>query len=524
MAAAGFLPTAAPMRAEHLNNMQGAHALSALGKRDDVLVASKPKPIGTPPSPTFVLMRHLPTDMTEQSLRLMFVLSDDLSDLQLLADQKSPDPGYLAAMLKFNSYGGALEAKNKLNGKPAMQHAASNMSLEIISQEDLDPSLSERFSATSSTTSSASGSRDSSRINGRLHSIDHTFSPIGSGLGSHDLAKNDSSAPIENLFSRQPPIGSQRGDRNGPSSKALINGDSGADEETSNIMWNPMAFANNGVLGESGTLSAQRRATAPQIPHAAMANLSLNTSMSSQPASLPPYSGTMSGHPALVSPVNTTASPMPFPNGGGLFNHRFPAVNPADQNPPCNTLYVGNLPIDTSEEELKATFSKARGYKRLCFRTKANGPMCFVEFEDISFATKALHDLYGHCLHNSTKGGIRLSFSKNPLGVRSGHGHSHANPPHMGSHQNHMLPPGQGSSFSTTNGPPPGLSAPPGLSNSRGPYHSNSQSHGSFQSFGNGRNGGWNRAQPNDAFGVPQNNYQPQSASSNYLPPQMFGR
>jgi hypothetical protein len=56
----------------------------------------------------------------------------------------------------------------------------------------------------------------------------------------------------------------------------------------------------------------------------------------------------------------------------------------------------------------------------LCFRTKQNGPMCFVEFDDISFATKALHELYGHTLHNSIRGGIRLCSSKNPLGVRSG--------------------------------------------------------------------------------------------------------
>ena len=48
-------------------------------------------------------------------------------------------------------------------------------------------------------------------------------------------------------------------------------------------------------------------------------------------------------------------------------------------------------------------FSKQKGYKRLCFRTKQNGPMCFVEFEDVSFATKALHELYGHPLHNSIK-------------------------------------------------------------------------------------------------------------------------
>jgi hypothetical protein len=97
----------------------------------------------------------------------------------------------------------------------------------------------------------------------------------------------------------------------------------------------------------------------------------------------------------------------------------FPPSDPTAQNPPCNTLYVGNLPVDVDEEELKAMFAKQRGYKRLAFRTKKNGPLCFVEFEDASFADRALHELYGQELSNSTKGGIRLSFSKNPLGVRS---------------------------------------------------------------------------------------------------------
>lgn len=41
--------------------------------------------------------------------------------------------------------------------------------------------------------------------------------------------------------------------------------------------------------------------------------------------------------------------------------------------------------------------------------------MAFVEFEDVSSATKALTELYGAPLHNSVKGGIRLSFAKNPL-------------------------------------------------------------------------------------------------------------
>ncbi|CCH41854.1 RNA-binding protein [Wickerhamomyces ciferrii] len=116
-----------------------------------------------------------------------------------------------------------------------------------------------------------------------------------------------------------------------------------------------------------------------------------------------------------------------------------PPANPADQNPPCNTLYVGNLPPDATEAELRQLFSPQRGFRRLSFRTKtqplngngqlnsagsshSHGPMCFVEFEDVAYATRALAELYGRTLPRPGgvpgKGGIRLSFSKNPLGVR----------------------------------------------------------------------------------------------------------
>ncbi|KAG0284011.1 hypothetical protein BGZ96_011629 [Linnemannia gamsii] len=135
-------------------------------------------------------------------------------------------------------------------------------------------------------------------------------------------------------------------------------------------------------------------------------------------------------------PINTAAAAAlasPAMASPGLASPAFRApVNPGDQNPPCNTLYVGNLPMNTSEDELRTLFSRCVGYRRLCFRTKSNGPMCFVEFENVECATQALNDLYGNPLSNSIKGGIRLSFSKNPLGVRnssvnqpSGLGHLH---------------------------------------------------------------------------------------------------
>lgn len=102
--------------------------------------------------------------------------------------------------------------------------------------------------------------------------------------------------------------------------------------------------------------------------------------------------------------------------------------NPADQNPPCNTLYVGNLPPATSEDELHSLFSPCKGYKRMCFRQKPQGPMCFIEFDDVVFATQAMSQHQGHELSNSVKGGIRLSFSKNPLFIKPNKENSKNNP------------------------------------------------------------------------------------------------
>ncbi|KAI7886053.1 hypothetical protein K492DRAFT_188836 [Lichtheimia hyalospora FSU 10163] len=121
--------------------------------------------------------------------------------------------------------------------------------------------------------------------------------------------------------------------------------------------------------------------------------------------------------PSLSSPsYNTSTTTSTTTNNNNSINNR--PINPADQNPPCNTLYVGNLPANTGEDELRSLFSKCHAFKRMSFRNKAQGPMCFVEFEDVQHATQAMNELQGHCLSNSIKGGIRLSFSKNPLFIK----------------------------------------------------------------------------------------------------------
>ena len=83
-----------------------------------------------------------------------------------------------------------------------------------------------------------------------------------------------------------------------------------------------------------------------------------------------------------LTPTSTTS--YNFANYG--YEHKELPHRTVDQNPPCNTLYVGiilfilgNLPSATKPEELEELFQSRAGYKRLCYRVRANGPMCFVE-------------------------------------------------------------------------------------------------------------------------------------------------
>ncbi|KAI1379764.1 hypothetical protein F4677DRAFT_441960 [Hypoxylon crocopeplum] len=472
MAAPGFLPQPQSFRSAAAST-QSPYPLSMTTIHPFDRDATA-KPVGTPfattPSPvSSILIRRLPADTSEDKLRLMLLFSQELVEIEMVLPEQSEDPGFRSAIVKFKTLTGAQQAKDMLHGK-SITSSDVELIVEIVSGS---PTASRRHpietagtapsSGPSSTTSSSGpASRQSSRFNGTFQSLENISPPMNGMYGGNELPNPESSAHYKSLFSPQSPIGNHLTERTRISGKTLISHDTAEDDETRELLKDPVAYAENGA-------TQQRRATAPQLPISRMANLSLNTTTNGT-ASLPQY-----GHPSMtpLSAHGNTMSPTVMNSASHSMNYQmgnqhyqrhsnFPPVNPADQNPPCNTLYVGNLPIDTSEEELKAMFSKQRGYKRLCFRTKQNGPMCFVEFEDVSFATKALHELYGTPLHNSIKGGIRLSFSKNPLGVRSGQSPGQTGPGPMAGMNGMMAGPGNG--FTSANGPPPGLAAPPGLS------------------------------------------------------------
>lgn len=216
------------------------------------------------------------------------------------------------------------------------------------------------------------------------------------------------------------------------------------------------AFFNNGSGSQTQAQPVSQQQPQQQAPTVA-AILSQGPTQSNgsnlAPLSIPSTSSNRNGPPSASSAAGAQqAGPSSQPNSAttpttsarsstkdvpdlSLLARVPPPANPADQNPPCNTLYVGNLPPDATEAELRTLFSPQKGFRRLSFRTKNqsssssssssshnHGPMCFVEFEDVAHATIALAELYGRALPrpngSNGKGGIRLSFSKNPLGVR----------------------------------------------------------------------------------------------------------
>ncbi|PFH56090.1 hypothetical protein XA68_17074 [Ophiocordyceps unilateralis] len=492
MATAGFLSTShayRPLPPPYPLNMSPAHLFDS----------ESAKPVGSPfpkspgPGGVCVLIRRLPLNTSEESLRLMVVWSKEVPEVELLPVDKAEDEGFRSALLRFRSMAAAVDVKNMLDGRANISNDAEMM-VDIV--------------ATSPGT--ASSRQQLPRFNNVFSPLEKVSPTSAGAFPAHYFLSNKdaSAASFQSIFS-QSPSGNYLGLMDQPriSGKSLISSDLIDDDETSDLLKDPVAYAESG---------AQRRATAPHLPLARLAGLSLNTAGAS---SLPQQQYMRS-----LSPVSAPGPPsLGYSVGGhGPYQprHNFPPVNPADQNPPCNTLYVGNLPIDTSEEELKAMFSKQRGYKRLCFRTKQNGPMCFVEFEDISFATKALHELYGHPLHNSVKGGIRLSFSKNPLGVRSGQAPGQVASPGVGGVNGVMA--GNPNGFTTAHGPPPGLAAPPGLgSGRRGTYNptppmntgGNHTHHASMSGFPGSGAHAWNAPMYHNAG---QN--APLHANSAYLP------
>eukprot|EP00898_Chlorokybus_atmophyticus_P006500 jgi/Chlat1/6851/Chrsp51S06534 len=89
--------------------------------------------------------------------------------------------------------------------------------------------------------------------------------------------------------------------------------------------------------------------------------------------------------------------------------HRVPVQNLKD-NPPCNTLFIGNLSESVSEQELRGLFATQVGYRQIKILRQQANTVCFVEFQDIACASAVRQNLQGAQLATSDRGGMRIQY------------------------------------------------------------------------------------------------------------------
>uniref|UniRef100_A0A0D3CHP2 RRM domain-containing protein n=1 Tax=Brassica oleracea var. oleracea TaxID=109376 RepID=A0A0D3CHP2_BRAOL len=124
-------------------------------------------------------------------------------------------------------------------------------------------------------------------------------------------------------------------------------------------------------------------------------------------ASTPPPYDTYAGYHA-------PSVPMPPPTPVAAPSSYVPVQNAKD-NPPCNTLFIGNLPENINEEELWSLLSSSQessaqlyflsyrqpGFNQMKILRQERHTVCFIEFEDVNSATNVHHNLQGAVIPSS---------------------------------------------------------------------------------------------------------------------------
>ncbi|KAK3427862.1 hypothetical protein EUGRSUZ_F04002 [Eucalyptus grandis] len=195
------------------------------------------------------------------------------------------------------------------------------------------------------------------------------------------------------------------------------------DADTKSVLHTEMAkknlFVKRGIVADSGVYDQSKRMrTGGDYTHAGYASPSpfhpppapvWGPHGYMAPPPPPPYD------PYAAYPV--PAVPMPTPAPVPAPTNYVPVQNMKD-NPPCNTLFIGNLGENVNEEELRGLFSVQPGFKQMKILRQERHTVCFIEFEDVNSATNVHHSLQGAVISSSGSVGMRIQYSKNPFGKR----------------------------------------------------------------------------------------------------------
>ncbi|GAB4850451.1 hypothetical protein Ancab_029755 [Ancistrocladus abbreviatus] len=199
------------------------------------------------------------------------------------------------------------------------------------------------------------------------------------------------------------------------------------DAESKSVLHIEMAkknlFVKRGIVAESGTFDQSKRLrTGGDYTHTGYGSPSPfhpppapvwgpHGYMAPAPPPYDPYAG----YPVPPVPM---AAPAPIPAPSSYV----PVQNTKD-NPPCNTLFIGNLGENINEDELRGLFSVQPGYKQMKVLRQERHTVCFIEFEDVNTAANVHHNLQGAVIPSSGSVGMRIQYSKNPFGKRKDSNH-----------------------------------------------------------------------------------------------------
>nr|XP_015894111.1 U1 small nuclear ribonucleoprotein A [Ziziphus jujuba var. spinosa]XP_048319126.1 U1 small nuclear ribonucleoprotein A-like [Ziziphus jujuba var. spinosa] len=199
------------------------------------------------------------------------------------------------------------------------------------------------------------------------------------------------------------------------------------DAESKSVLHTEMAkknlFVKRGIVADSSSYDQSKRLrTGGDYSHAGYSSPSPfhppapvwgpHGYMAPPPPPYDPYGG----YPVPPVPMPAPA-PLPAPSS------YVPVQNTKD-NPPCNTLFIGNLGENINEEELRGLFSVQPGFKQMKILRQERHTVCFIEFEDVNSATNVHHNLQGAVIPSSGSVGMRIQYSKNPFGKRKDGNHA----------------------------------------------------------------------------------------------------
>ncbi|KAL2243129.1 UNVERIFIED_CONTAM: RNA-binding protein with multiple splicing 2 [Sesamum indicum] len=185
------------------------------------------------------------------------------------------------------------------------------------------------------------------------------------------------------------------------------------DAESKSVLHTEMAkknlFVKRGIVADSNAYDQSKRMrTGGDYTH---------TAYSTSPFHPPPPAvwgphGYMAPPPPPYDPYagyGVPAVPMPAPAPVPAPSSYVPVQNTKD-NPPCNTLFIGNLGENINEEELRGLFSAQPGFKQMKILRQERHTVCFIEFEDVNSATNVHHSLQGAVIPSSGSVGMRIQY------------------------------------------------------------------------------------------------------------------